>query len=87
MNEIMLKEKIANCASQDLATLVTEHRSELTNENIIQILEKVIAAYIIFVVRRLDKHALLKKEYATIVMKKCPDGHRAEVEFLFEHAY
>jgi len=87
MNEMILNEKIANCASQDMAALITEYRSELTNAQIVQILEKVISAYVIFVVRRLDKHALLRKEYAEIAMKKCPEGHQAEMERIFKRAY
>ena len=87
MDEMMLKDKIEKCASQDLPALITEYRTELTEANILQIFDRVIAAYLIFVVRRLDKHALLKKEYLAIALKKCPDGHRAEVERLFEKAY
>jgi len=87
MNEVMLNEKIANCASQDLPALISEHRTELTNAHIVQILEKVISAYVIFVIRRLDKHALLRKEHVALALKKCPEGHRGEMEALMESAY
>ena len=87
MNEIMLTETIANCSSQNLSALINEHRTELTEAHIVQILEKVISAYVVFVVRTLDKHTLLRKEHVRFALKKCPYGHQAELECLLERAY
>lgn len=83
MEEKTLNEMIENCASEDFALLITNYRSVLTNEQVERILERVISAYVIYVVRKLNKYDLLIRKHNEIVMKKCPIGHQHEVEMIF----
>ncbi|MBP3284191.1 MAG: hypothetical protein J6M02_01685 [Clostridia bacterium] len=80
MKELTLREKIENCCSHNLCALITQYRTELTMEDVQRILEKAIAMDMIFVVRRLNKYALLRKEHMKIVWRKCPRGYKAELE-------
>lgn len=83
MEEKTLNEMIENCASEDFALLITDCRSVLTEKQVKRILERVISAYVIYVVRRLNKYDLLRREHNEIVMRKCPTGYQHEVEMIF----
>jgi len=78
--EMTMLEKVECCYSHELCGFITEHRDELTQECVDRILQKAISADMIFIVRRLRKYGFLKKEHMSLILKKCPFGHHAELE-------
>ena len=87
MSESDMMSKIAGCSSQHMPRLVDEWCSELNANCIQRILDKTIAMDLIFVVRCLDKHALLRKEHMEIICKKAPKGYRAELQRISERLH